>query len=146
MTARQEKGTVIKVGRYKAEIQMDEPAPEVCEGCSCGLCSGMSSSTARTMEVDKDSLQEGDRVLVKVPQHSGALSMTMLFVVPMALFVLGMIAGITLIPGDGGLPVLIGLLGLVGGFGLAGLIERFALRGTSVEVRRLATASATQTT
>ena len=140
MNVSKEKGTVIRVGRSKAQIQMDEPAPEVCEGCSCGLCSGMSSSTARTMEVDRDDLQEGDRVLVEVPQHSGYLGMVMLFLVPMALFVVGMVAGLTF-AGGGGLPVVIGLGGLIGGFCLAGVIEQYVLRANKVEVQRLAAAA-----
>lgn len=133
MTYREEKGTVIQVKRQRAVVQMDAPASSACRGC--GLCAHMGSDT-RTMEVDGDGLREGDRVLVRIPRHSGYTGMLLLVVVPMLLFVAGMLAGLQMFPDGGGLPALVGVGGLVAGFGVSWLVEKL-LPGGSVEVRRL---------
>lgn len=132
MDVREENGTVITAGPVKAEVRLDGSSPQACASCGCSMCSG-TGSNVRTMEVESNGLKKGDRVVVKVPQRSGYVSLLIVFVLPMVLFLAGMLGAMQLVESSG-VPVLAGLLGLMGGFCLAGLLDRYAFGGRSVEV------------
>lgn len=137
MNYREETGTVTKLKGDKALVQMDVESNSACKACGGG-CS-RAADGVRVMQVDRDGLQVGDRVRIKVPQRSGYLGMLFIFVLPMAFFVGGMLAGTQLESGRGHgmLPILGGVGGLAAAFAIAWIVERILSSRAPLEVQRV---------
>lgn len=129
-----EKGTVIQNTDGIARIRMEPATKDGCEGC--GLCA-VATSGARTLEVSKPGLQQGEKVLVRTKSHPGYVSILLLLVLPMVLSVTGLATASAFWPQSGILSLLSALLGLAIGFGVAWLFERHIQTGPSVHVERL---------
>jgi len=107
-------GTVVSVSDDKATIRLDHKHPDSCgSGCACSALSG----DDRSVTVDRGELQQGDRVMVRIPHVNANMSMLLLFVLPMVMFFVGAAVGGALSGTERvGMPSLLG--GGVG-FGLA---------------------------
>jgi len=114
MRYHQDTGTVVSVNGQRATVRLDHRRTEACG--SCCACSAFGAGLP-TVQVERGELQEGDRVLVRIPQVSSALSILLIFVLPLALFMLGIWLGQRLEGGErvGNLSVLGGVAGLLAG-------------------------------
>lgn len=142
MDYREETGTVSKLRGRKALVKIDVAAEGGCGSCGC-KCS-KAADGARVIEVQRDDLQKGDRVKIRVPVRSGYLGMLMIFVLPMIFCVTGMLLGVQFGagPGDSNLmPLAGGAGGLALAFGIAWLVERIVSKQAPLQVQRLARSS-----
>ena len=142
MNYKEETGTVTQLRGKKAVVRIDAGAAAGCSGCGC-KCS-KAASGARVIEVQRNDLQKGDRVKIKVPQRSGYLGMLMIFVLPMIFCVSGMLVGLQFEagPGDTNLMPLAGGAGGLGlAFGIAWVVERIVSSKAPLQVQPLARSS-----
>ncbi len=96
---------------------------------ACGLCDRAGPGGRAILEVRTSvELKAGDRVTVEIPGPGAALSGLLLFFLPLALFIAGVLAGQALargiLPAGRWAPVLLGLLLMVGAYVAAGLYDR----------------------
>jgi len=127
MRYHQDTGTVVSVNGQRATVRLDHRRTEACG--SCCACSAFGAGLP-TVQVERGELQEGDRVLVRIPQVSSALSILLIFVLPLALFMLGIWLGQRLEGGErvGNLSVLGGVAGLLAALLTAWLVNRALAR------------------
>lgn len=132
-------GTVIEVESGRAVVELEAGA-QCGTSASCSCCGAMQGGRRR-LEVDNNGLKAGDNVQVTVPTVSGYVSMLVIFVMPMAFFIGGILIGQRFepTPGATGMTTIVG--GLVG-LGVAVLIamgiNRLLTGGrSSIQVRRL---------
>jgi len=105
-------GLVIDVSATLAEVSVRKGGGAKRDCKACGCCSGGPISV-RKFYVDRGTLREGDHVRLTVPTCSGYTSMLLMFVLPMALFILGVAMGAALGAGNNLSMILGGLAGLV---------------------------------
>jgi positive regulator of sigma E activity len=136
MGSREVTGTVVGVSDGRASVCLD--ADQSCGpalGCAC--CS-LGRREGQTIRIAARGLQEGERVRVLMPAYATYVSILAVFVLPVVLFVVGLVVGGTFEAGEGGrdLPTIIG--GLCG-FGVAVLVALAVNRllKNSYEVRPL---------
>jgi positive regulator of sigma E activity len=133
MKYKEENGTVTEIKGDTAVVEV-HPGPDVdCSGCCA--CSG--GPDERYVEVPRGELEEGDDVRLRIPTFSGYVSMILLFGLPMALFITGMIAGTYLQGSEGAngmLPLVGGGVGLALSFVVVWAANRLMLRRAPVEV------------
>jgi len=125
MKAREHRGRVIEVENDQAVVRLETDQ-------QCGLhlkcaCCGWSAREPRLIRVSRDDLALGDAVRVFIPAYAGYLSILLVFVLPVVLFVAGLIVGGQLEDGSGahGMPTVVG--GVVG-FAVAVLVAAFVNR------------------
>jgi positive regulator of sigma E activity len=107
-------GTVVATDGEHATIMVEADA--ACgQGANCAHCS-LFRPDAHTIQVRRGGLEEGDRVRLVVSARSAYRSIALIFLVPMALAIAGLLVG-SGVAGDFG-----GLVGGVGGFTLAVII------------------------
>ena len=128
-------GTVVSVTGQKATIRLDHKHPDSCgSGCACSALSGDDHS----VKVDSGDLQQGDRVMVRIPHVNANISMLLLFVLPMVMFFVGAAVGGAF--GETGRVGMPSLLGGGAGFGLAlalaWAVNRKLTRGAAPQARR----------
>lgn len=132
-------GTVVHVDGGKALIQL-KPSDQCGNiGFRCACCASVQPE-ARKVRVERGDLEEGDVVCVSIPAPSGYMSALILFVLPMALFVLGAVIGWIAkgkAPGDD-MPVIIGgICGFALAVLVAVIVNRRASNAQNLEVRRV---------
>lgn len=110
-------GLVVDIGRERAEVAVTPRPGEVACRVGCGCC----GAGPGRLYVPRGDLEVGDHVRVTLPACSGWLSMLVVLVLPMALFVAGMVAG-SAFEAHRGSPGLPTIAGGVLGFALAVLI------------------------
>ena len=137
MKCRDENAVVVSVEDQAAVV---ETLPADCASglsCGCGGCSGPKRFT-----VPRQDLEVGDRVRVRTPVLLGYAGTVFLFVLPLAFFCAGIIAGST-IKIDGVRPDALSLgLALVGlgvAVAVARIADRLLRRRFPPEVRRVTT-------
>jgi len=109
------------------EVQGDEAVvefelPRDCGSCFACSCSSVLEDRTRTVRVPRGDLEAGESVLISIPAYAGYLSMFLVFVLPLGLFVAGILVGGRLegATGTHGGPTLAGgLAGFLAGFALA---------------------------
>ncbi len=135
-------GRVTELGDEDAVVEVQEDEESCLSAFSCSCCSTFCPQP-RTLRVERGELEVGDEVRVTLPRFSGYLSAFIVFVLPIAFAVAGMIIGGRFRDASGGaeLPT---ILGGVAGFALALLIALGVNRLLSdpgrYEVKRLKTA------
>ena len=121
----QHTGMVVDVFDKRAEVRVRSPQAQQSCG-SCCSCS-MGPGGARRVYVNRGDLAEGDYVRITMPVVSGYLSMLVVFFLPMALTVMGMLAGTWFEPedgGSGGATLLGAVVGLFTSVAIATLVNR----------------------
>ncbi len=136
MRRKEIQGKVVEIEGDKAVVQLEEH--EACPGSfSCACCAG-ASREPRKLRVEASGLKEGDTVRVSIPAYAGYLGTVVIFLLPVALFVAGMLVG-GLLEGGEGANGMGPIIGGICGFGLALLIalgvNRLLNRATLYEVR-----------
>ncbi len=116
-------GVVKSVGDGGATVRLDHRSTEECG--SCCACSAFSGGLPE-IRVPQDGLQEGRRVRVRIPRSNPYLSIFFVFVLPLALFMGGVLTGQQLHGGDrlGAAAALGGALGLLLGLATARTANR----------------------
>jgi positive regulator of sigma E activity len=130
-------GEVVEVEDGKAVVRLE--AGERCGiGFSCACCASVKPD-ARTVRVPGEGLEVGDTVQVAIPAYTGYLSTFVVFILPIGLFVAGMIVGGMLESGEA--HDMGPLVGGAVGFGIAVVIalavNRMLGRADRFEVRRI---------
>jgi positive regulator of sigma E activity len=103
-------------------------------------CCGVASTGARTIEVPRGDLEEGERVCVSVPLYAGYLSTLVVFVLPIVLALAGGVVGWVL---EGrttahDLSIIVGgLCGFAVAVAVAALVNRRLSSEANLEVHRL---------
>jgi len=111
-------GTVVAVEKDTALVEL-KPDPACAGSFSCSCCS-LKPAEPRRVRVWKGDLEEGDTVYVGIPAYAGYLSTFVVFILPLVLFVTGLLVGARWESGGAhGLPTLVGA---AIGFGTAVLI------------------------
>ena len=135
-----EQGLVVEwIEPGTARIAMDAAGHAQCG--SCGLCRREAGGRQLLIDVRTDrSLKAGDRVTVEIPTPNAAVSGVLLLLVPLVLFVAGILLGEWLrgrgtIPAGSWASVLIGFLFMVGAFGVAALYDRHLQRSPAHQPR-----------
>ncbi len=137
----QEEGTVVSIHGNTASLEMADA--HACRGC--GACARIGGRMVLDVPIDPESpVSPGDRVLVEIPAEPSFAAAALLYVVPLAGFLLGALAG-SLTAGalelgsawTNALPILLAVLGLVGGFCLAAWLDRHRRRGVCSPMRIL---------
>jgi len=112
-------GLVVDVSATVAEVSVRTGPSDGSDCATCGVTRGCCSggpTGARKFYVDRGTLGEGDHVRLTVPTCSGYTGMLLMFMMPMALFILGAALGAATEPPDAGsgVPTILG--------GIAGLV------------------------
>ena len=125
MKAQEHRGKVIEVEGGNAVVQLE--ADEQCGFHLKCACCGWSAREPRLIRVSRDDLAPGDAVRVLIPAYAGYLSVLLVFVLPVTLFVAGLLVGGRFEDGSGahGMPTVVGG---VAGFALAVLVAAFVNR------------------
>jgi len=137
-------GTVLEVEGEKATIELE--SNESCGlGAACGCCSAMQSGRRR-LRVERNGLEPGDKVEVSMPAYSGYISALVVFGLPLALFVVGMLIGAQFKPegrpNDAAI-IIGGVGGLLVAAVVATLVNRLMTTGKNrTQVRRLGAGNA----
>ncbi|MFO7956856.1 MAG: SoxR reducing system RseC family protein [Candidatus Brocadiia bacterium] len=130
-------GEVVEVEDGKAVVRLE--AGERCGiGFSCACCASVKPD-ARTVRVSGEGLEVGDTVQVAIPAYTGYLSTFVVFILPIGLFVAGMIVGGMLESGqanDMG-PLIGGAVGFGIAVAIALAVNRMLGRADRFEVRRI---------
>ncbi|HUT33786.1 MAG TPA: SoxR reducing system RseC family protein [Planctomycetota bacterium] len=118
-----EEGTVVDVEGRLARVRM-KPGAQCGRCCACSALGGGD----RELEVETDlPLLPGSRVLVEIPRGNPWLSSLLLFVLPLAGLVAGVIVGAQWGGGDAA-PLLLGFGLLVALFAMAAIIDKTIIR------------------
>jgi positive regulator of sigma E activity len=107
-------GTVVSIEGERAVVQLRVDA-SCRSGFTCACCSALRPE-ARKIRVERGDLEEGDTVRVSAPAYAGYLATLVVFILPLVLFVAGVVVGGRLEPSGGahGTPTAIGgVLGLL---------------------------------
>jgi positive regulator of sigma E activity len=137
-------GTVVEVEGDRAVVELE--TTESCgSSAACGCCAALQSGRRR-LQVEKNDLEAGDTVEVTMPAASGYLSILVVFGLPLALFVVGMVIGARFEP-PGGANDMATIIGGVAGLALAVVVAVFVNRRLSkgknrMQVRRLSPGAA----
>lgn len=118
-----EEGTIVGIQGRLARVRM-RPSTE------CGTCCACSAlgSGERELEIETAlPVVVGSRVAVEIPRGSPWLSAVLLFVLPLAGLILGLVVGVQARMGDAG-ALVFGFGLLVALFGLAAAIDRAVVR------------------
>jgi positive regulator of sigma E activity len=115
---------MIKFGQVTAYNEITRMAtisyirPDACE--KCGGCNAMSQNSSITLKAD---CKEGDWVRVELPDHRFLSATAMAYVIPLILFVAGLLAGNAISGGSELWAVLGALIGLGSGLGCMKLCD-----------------------
>jgi len=135
-------GEVVEVGDGQAVVRLE--AGERCGiGFRCACCASVKPD-ARTVRVPGEGLEVGDTVQVAIPAYTGYLSTFVVFILPIALFVVGMVVGGMLESGqanDMG-PIIGGAVGFGIAVAVALVVNRMLGRADRFEVRRISQGAA----
>lgn len=137
MQYHEDTGTVMEVTEEKALVRLDHERSKDCGGCCA--CSALGGAGLPTIEVERDGLEQGDRVEVRIPRVNAYLSMLLVFGLPVALFMAGISVG-QLFEGEerlGGTAALGGIIGIIVAFLIAWLVNRTITGGARPEARKL---------
>ncbi len=137
MKTQEHKGEVIGVEGGEAIVRLE--ANESCGSYLTCACCAWSAREPRVIRVPHGDLAQGDAVRVFIPTYAGYLSVLLVFVLPVVLFVAGLIVGGQFEDGSGahGMPTVIGgLFGFALAVLLAVLANRRLMAAGSVEVVR----------
>jgi hypothetical protein len=137
MEYREDTGTVVALSGEKATVLLDhEPQEAACAGCHA--CSVTPSGRA-TIRVERNGLDEGDRVRVGIPQVNAYLSIGVLFGAPILLVGAGLIIGSALQSPDSsdGPALLGGAMGLLAAMALAWVANGVIARRAAPRVWRI---------
>jgi positive regulator of sigma E activity len=134
----EEIGRVVDVTESKAEVLVRPPGGGGC-GAGCACCGSSGGGNARRLYVNRGELNEGDYARVIMPACSGYLSALVVFVLPMALVIVGMVVGSTLEQGAGhDMPTIIGgAVGFAVAVGVAVLVNKTITGEGNFEVERI---------
>ena len=137
MKSIQHVGRVVDVSETKAEVLV-RPADGGGCGVGCGCC-GSGAGVARRFFVRRGELKEGDWARITMPACSGYVSTLVVFVLPMLMFIGGMIAGSAIQPGSGNdmTTVLGGVVGFALAIGVAVLVNKKLTGADNFVVERL---------
>jgi positive regulator of sigma E activity len=132
-------GTVVEVEDERAVVELEEG--ERCgSSVTCGCCNALQGGRRR-LQVDRNGLKAGDNVQVMVPAVSGYVSVLVVFVLPMVLFIAGILIGQQFEPpgGANGLATIVGGLAGVGVAVLVAMAVNRLLTGgrSNIQVRRV---------
>jgi len=119
VATRELNGSVVKVEGGRAVIQL-EPDESCGGGFSCACCS-LSRREGQVIRIEAQGLEPGEAVRVSVPGYAGYVSSLVVFLLPVALFMAGVLVG-GLFEGAEGARGTASVLGGVCGFALAVLI------------------------
>jgi len=118
-----EEGTVVGLKGRLARVRM-RPGPECGRCCACSALGGGD----RELEIESAlPLEVGSRVLVEIAQGNPWLSVLLLFVLPLAGLVAGVILGAQWGQSDAA-PLLLGFGLLIAFFAAAAVVDRTAIR------------------
>ena len=137
MEYREDTGTIVALSGERATVLLDhEPQEAACAGCHA--CSVLPSGRA-TIGVERNGLEEGDRVRVRIPRVNAYLSMAVLFGVLILLVGAGLIIGSALQGPDssGGPALLGGAIGLLVAMAVAWAANGLIARRAAAQVQRI---------
>ena len=134
-----EPGEVVEVRDGSAIVSMAAAAHAQCG--SCGMCKMAEDGERRLTAVRApEGVQPGDKVTVEIPVPGPAQSAAILFLVPLVIFIGGLLAAEQLrasgvIPGGGGLSVLVALGLAVLWYVAVGMYDRHLRRSAEHQPR-----------
>jgi len=130
---------VIEVVGQEAIIAVLPDSSVACKGCgAAGTCG--ENGPVKRLRTDRNGLQPGDTVRVRVPAFTGYLSIAVVFILPVLLFSVGIALGGALAGGgarDGTLSIVLGIAGLAIAFAVAWAVNRFLTERYPPVIERL---------
>jgi len=139
MDYREEPGVVLTVQAGRATVRLNRRDPAACGSCCVCAGAGAGPTTHEVgSAVDGVDLVPGERVILSVPAVNAYFVMALVFALPMAMFVVGVLVGHAFESGDefGGTSVLSGIAGFLLAYGVAWFVNRRVRRSAPVGVRR----------
>lgn len=137
----EEEGTVVSVEGGRATVRLDRKVTE-----SCGTCCACSAhqNGKKTIEVDANDLEDGDRVRARIPRVNPYLSMFLVFGLPLALFMTGIMVGQRVQGGErlGTASAIGGIVGLMVAMLFALLMNHLLTRNAHPEARKISSEKA----